>query len=223
MSSTGSKNQPLVNSSDQFNPASDINNVSNYAADFANFRVVANSTERNALPSAKLTNGLVVLEIASGEFWQYTTAYSWQNLGIGRTPRIDLSKTIVQTIASAGTWYTINSWTHNEMRGGFSESGGNITVPYTGRYNIFGFISWTGTTADGARGVRIQVNGVTEDQFVVTAWTETAQTQTHLNMTGFKLNAGDTICLQAYETAGSNLNTTGSSIPERFVIEYLGF
>ena len=139
------------------------------------------------------------------------------------TPRIELSRTTDFSVAHA-TYTQVTGWTQSVVRGGFSESGGTVTVPLTGRYAITFFGSWA-TNTTGSRVVGVAVNSDTSPTYplstVQAATIFTAQTATAY---GIRLNSGDTLKPYVYQNSGGSLafNATGFNGGHKFIVEYLG-
>lgn len=141
----------------------------------------------------------------------------------GQMPRCELTKTTDQSVNS-GAYTTITGWTQTEIRGGFSESSGVVTVPYTGRYSITANISWT-TGSGGTRIVAFAFNAATAPSLPGNAVTP-ATTFTHQSISSVvKLTANDTIKVLAYQSSGAALAVNGAGFGGnglKFTIEYVG-
>lgn len=219
MATVGSKNQPIIVTTDTFNPVTDINNGVNWSATFANVRNVASATARNALSGADLWQGLSVYQVDTGEFYTYNGT-AWQlGGGLGVAPRIELTRTATQTSTTA-TATTQTGWTQTAIRGGFTEASGVVTIPRTGKYNIFLQVNWA-ANATGHRALSIVSGGspiLRASGMTVT----TSSTETNLQVTGLSipLASGATLTPQALQTSGGALNTTGATVPMKFIVEW---
>jgi hypothetical protein len=224
MATVGAKNQPIVQTTDTFNPVSDINTLANWVANnYASFKILTSTTVHGSLTGADLFAGLVVWEQSTGQFWQYDGS-AWALLGLGTVPRIELTN----TSGSAGffvnnTTTTLSTWTTTMNRGGFTVASGVVTVPVTGRYNIYyqmGFGSQA--SASGTRIIRISTSAS------VVMWNSTAPVNSQgsymtLSATGVQLTASTTLTPAAFQTSGSTLDWVATaSAPSKFVIEYIG-
>lgn len=224
MATVGSKNQPIVQTSDTFNPVNDINTLANWVAtNYANFKVLTGSTLRTSLTGADLFAGLMVWEQSTGQFWQYDGS-NWVLQGIGTTPRIELTNTTGATsYFTNNTTTTLATWTTTQSRGGFSVASGVVTVPVAGRYNIhlqMGFGSQT--TATGTRIVRVATSAGP------VLWNSTAPVNSQgaymmLTATGVSLAAGVTLSPAGFQTSGGALDWIATaSAPSKFIVEYVG-
>ena len=224
MATVGAKNQPIVQTTDTFNPVSDINTLSNWVANnYANFKVLSGATVHTSLTGADLFAGLVVWESSTGQFWQYSGS-TWVLLGLGTTPRLELTRTTTATgFFTSGTVTTVSGWATTESRGGFTESSGTVTVPVTGRYNLYGQIVYS-SNANGYRAYEIVCAG-SQGQSFRNIWPapSTATAIGVVSATGVKLVAGDTVKLTGLQSSGSALDLAPlTNYPVKLVIEYLG-
>lgn len=219
MPTYGSKNQPLIATTDTFNPATDINTATNWGATFANLRVVASAAVRNALAGSDLWDGLTVWQQDTDEFYTYNGSAWLLNAGVGTPPRIELTKTGTQT-SNNGTNTTQTGWTVTSNRGGFTEASGVITIPRTGKYNIFGQIAFAANST-GYRALTILVNGnITFRQSGANA--ASIDTAMAINANSVQLTAGQTVALSTIQGSGGSLNTTGATVPQKFIVEWAG-
>jgi hypothetical protein len=224
MATVGSKNQPIVQTTDSFNPVNDINTLSNWVANnYASTKILTGSTLHTAVTGADLFAGLLTYETSTGQYWRWDGS-AWYLEGIGSNPRIELTN----TAGSGGFFLTttntvLNSWTTTASRGGMSVSGGVVTVPYTGRYNIFltfGFSSQA--TAAGTRIIRVATSAGP------TYWNSTAPVNSNgsymmLAVTGVALTASTTLTPQGFQSSGATLDWVSSATaPSKFIIEYVG-
>jgi hypothetical protein len=224
MATVGAKNQPIVQTTDTFNPVGDINVLSNWVANnYANFKVLTGATTKSSLTGADLFVGLVVWEQSSGQFWQYNGS-AWSLLGIGTTPRIELTSTATQSAYfTSGSSRNLINWTTTENRGGFSVASGVVTIPFTGRYDVYGGFAYAAqATATGSRIFRVITGtGVTYQN--VTAPVNTTTASGSISINGLVLTAGDTLVLQGFQTSGVASDWISSSTnPSKFIIEYVG-
>jgi hypothetical protein len=166
---------------------------------------------------------LTVWEQSTGQFWTYDGS-AWVLQPIGTPPRIELTNT-----AGSGGFFlnntvtTLNSWTTTQSRGGFSVSGGVVTVPVTGRYNIFlsyGFASQA--SASGTRIIRVSSSSGQ------TYWNSTAPVNSQgaymmLAVNGITLTASSTLTPAGFQTSGATLDWIATaSAPSKFIVEYVG-
>jgi hypothetical protein len=218
MPTLGDKNQPLVATTDTFNPPADINSSTNWSATFANVRTVANTTALNALTGADRWAGLTVYKLDSNEFYTYSGS-AWLLNAIGQKPRIDLTRTTTQSNAN-NTQVVQTGWTVTANRGGFTEIAGVITIPRTGFYNIYGQASWA-TNATGTRVLSIEVGGTAVYRNSAPASSALAPS-VQVSASAVPLTQGNQVRLAAWQNSGGATNTTGSPIPMKFIIEWAG-
>lgn len=224
MATVGAKNQPIVQTTDVFNPVNDINTLSNWVAtNYASTKILTGATLHTAITGNDLFAGLLAYETSTGQYWRYDGT-SWYLEGIGLNPRIELTNTTGGTgtfTTAANT--TLGTWTTTASRGGFTVASGVITVPYTGRYNIwltFGFGSQA--TASGTRIIRL----VTSAGPIY--WNSTAPVNAQgaymmLSANGVSLTAGTTLTPTAFHNAGVALDwVANASSPSKFIVEYIG-
>ena len=219
MATVGSKNQPLVATGDAFNPVTDINNATNWVATYAMARSVADATARNALSGANVWAGMTVYQIDTGEYYTYTGS-AWYMARMGTPPRIELTRTATQTSTTA-TQTTQTGWTETAKRGSFSQASGVITVPRTGNYNIYAQVHFAGN----ATGVRMAtvLSGATPILRTATlAAPATVETSLQCVGTSIPLTSGSTLTLQARQDSTAALNTTGATVPMKFIVEWAG-
>jgi hypothetical protein len=220
MPTVGAKNQPIVQTTDSFNPVNDINTLSNWVANnYGSVKILTGSTVRTSLTGADLFAGLTVWEQSTGQFWQYNGT-AWVLQPLGTPPRAELIQTSTQSI-STGTTGTVTGYSTVNLRGGFTHASGVLTVPVTGRYNVTAGISWTlASGATGYRITRLLVNGGINYNQSTNAFSGTlGQT---LNVTGLSLTAGDTLAIGVTHNQGTNTNIDGTIYANRFIVEYVG-
>lgn len=224
MATVGSKNQPIVQTTDAFNPVNDINTLSNWVANnYASTKVLTGSTLHTAVTGADLFAGLLTYETSTGQYWRYDGS-AWYLEGIGANPRIELTNT-----AGSGGFFlnntqtTLSSWTTTASRGGMSVSSGVVTVPYTGRYNIWYTMAFSSqATATGTRIIRMSTSGGP------VYWNSTAPVNAQgsymmLAINGITLTASSTLTPSAFHTAGATLDWFASATtPSKFIVEYIG-
>jgi hypothetical protein len=224
MATVGAKNQPIVQTTDSFNPVNDINTLSNWVANnYASVKILTGSTLRTSLTGADLFAGLMVWEQSTGQFWQYDGS-AWVLQPTGTPPRIELTNT-----AGSGGFFlnntvtTLNSWTTTQNRGGFSVSGGVVTVPFAGRYNVFLQMAFSSqATASGTRIIRVGTSAGP------VYWNSTAPVNSQgsymmLSVPGLSLAASATLTPGAFQTSGATLDWVATaSAPSKFVVEYVG-
>lgn len=181
----------------------------------------ASATARNtAIPSP--TEGMLTY-LNDTNLYQTYTGSEWVNV-LGYMPRVELTKTTDQSVANA-TYVTATGWTQTEIRGGFTEASGVVTVPLTGRYIVTASTSWN-TNAAGSRVMGISINGASSPSIPGSSMTPagvfTHQTVTHI----LKLNANDTLQIKVYQSSGGALTLNGAGFGGsglKFVVEYLGY
>jgi hypothetical protein len=220
MATVGAKNQPLVQTTDAFNPVSDINALSNWVANnYASVKILTGSTLRTSLTGADLFAGLMVWEQSTGQFWLYNGT-SWVLQPLGTPPRAELTMAGTQSIAT-GTTATLSSFGTVSLRGGFTHSAGVVTVPIAGRYNVTASVQWNlASGATGYRITRLLVNGGINYNQSTNAFSGTmGQT---LSVTGISLAANDTLAVGVTHNQGANTNVDGSTYPLKFIVEYVG-
>ena len=226
MATVGAKNQPLVQTTDTFNPVSDINTLSNWvASNYANYKVLSGATLHTAVTGADLFAGLVVYETSTNQFWRYDGT-SWYLEPIGSTPRIQLDRSSTGTgwfTSNGSTTTVVSGWSATQNRGGFTEASGTVTVPVAGRYNIWGFFGFAGN-ATGTRIYQITIGGSQTGIFRnVTAAPGSLAALSNVNVTGIRLNANDTVKLEGLQNSGSTLDLFyQAGYGPRLVIEYVG-
>lgn len=229
MPTTGNKGKPVLAGSDAFAPHTHINNAVDWIETFANVRSVTDSTAMNALSgTANVWVGLVVYHTGStyaGTFWLCTAVAgspqtgTWKMMGIGGSPRVELNKTTTQSVShNVGT--DIISWTSIESRGMTSNASlGTITIPVTGRYNIFAQVVYA-ANATGSRWITILRNGSSayRNSVAVPASSSSAQFMS-CTVTGATLTAGDVLSISALQQSGAALNVQSTCA---FIVEYVG-
>lgn len=220
MPTYGSKNQPLVATTDTFNPPADINSATNWGATFANLRTVADTTAMNALTGADRWTGLTVYKLDSNEFYTYNGS-AWVLHTIGAFPRIELTRTSTQT-SNSNSSTVQTGWTVTSNRGGFSHSSGVITIPRTGLYNVYGQVNWE-FNATGARILNL-VSGGSVIARVSTMAATASSTISSLQVVSqsTSLASGATLSLSAIQVSGGALNTSGAVVPMKFIVEWAG-
>lgn len=218
MATVGSKNQPLVSTTDAFNPPNDINTLANWVAtNYANFKVLTGATTHASLTGADVFQGLLVYEASTGQFWRYDGG--WFIEPLGTPPRAVMTKTTTQSIATGGSGAVVTGWTLGTARAFTTNAtSGTITIPYSGRYNVFAQIVFAGSGAsttycmtqllvNGSASVRSHVPGISASVFVPIA------------AVGQYYSAGDVLSINALQTSGSAQNVTATST---FIVEYVG-
>jgi hypothetical protein len=221
MPTYGSKNQPLVATTDTFNTPADINSATNWSAGFANLRTVADTSALNALTGADRWTGLTAYKLDSSEFYTYDGSAWMLNAGMGKPPRIDLTKTGTQSSGS-NNLTTQTGWTVTANRGGFTEASGVITVPRTGSYDIFGQVNWA-ANATGSRTAVILWNGTSIAAVSTMANTaSSALTNLQVERRSVQLASGATLALAARQVSGSSLNTSGADPAMKFTVVWAG-
>lgn len=223
MATLGSKNQPIVQTSDTFNPAADINTLANWVANnYASVKILTGSTVHTSLSGSDLFAGLLCYEQSTGQYWRYNGS-GWLLEPIGDVPRIQLDRTSAGTgFFTSGTTTTISGWTATQNRGGFTESSGVVTVPFSGRYNISGFFGYNSNTS-GYRVWQINCNG-SSNQIFRNIWNPISGTSMgSVVASGVRLVAGDTVALQGLQSSGSTIDLFyQSGFRTNFTIEYVG-
>lgn len=218
MATVGAKNQPIVQTTDTFNPVNDINTLSNWVANnYAAHKILTGATLHTAVTGADLFNGLVVYETSTGQFWRYDGS-AWQIEAMGTPPRAYLSKTTTQSLTN-GALTTVTSWTAIMARAmTVSASSGTITIPYTGRYNVWAQVLFAANST-GYRGVSVLQNAsvMARNEMLPATGTNTVFVPVTIN--GFPFTAGDVISVQAVQTSGGALNVTGTT---SLIVEYVG-
>jgi len=224
MATVGAKNQPIVQTTDTFNPVNDINTLSNWiATNYANFKVLTGATTKSSLTGADLFVGLVVWEQSTGQFWQYNGS-AWSLLGLGSSPRLDLTSTSTQAaFFTSGTSRTLSTWTTTANRGGFTVASGVVTVPYTGLYDIYLSLTYSAqATATGSRIARVVTSSGATHQVISPAVNSSSASLT-LSINGLALTAGETLTPTGYQSAGVALDWTSSAAnPGKFIVTYVG-
>ena len=230
MPTTGAKNQPLVATTDTFNPPADINTLSNWVANnYASVKILTGATLHTAITGSDLFTGLTAYETSTDQFWTYNgSAWYLQPLGSG-VPRFEgtLSTGTVSipnaTYTSVGSSTASTAFTTSTTRGGMTWNGttGTLTVPYTGRYNITATGSWT-ANATGFRAFQLNMNGTGTYGNSITSVSGAIQTQNTITLTGVQLSATNTLTLQAYQSSGGALALSAAAYPVKFVVDYVG-
>lgn len=221
MPTYGSKNQPLIATTDTFNPATDVNTATNWNANFAMVKSVANAAARTALSGADLWAGLTVHQADTNEYYSYNGSAWLLNAGMGTPPRIELTRTATQTSSSA-TATTQTGWTVTANRGGFVEASGVVTVPRAGKYNIFAQCSWA-SNSTGVRQATILIGGTATYRSSTMA-ISTSSTETNLQVVANQvpIAGSGTVALSALQASTTTLNTTGATVPMKLIIEWAG-
>lgn len=229
MPTTGNKGKPVLAGTDSFAPYTHINNAVDWAETFANVRSIADSTAMNALSgTANVWVGLVVYHTSgtyAGTYWVCTAVSgspqtgTWKMMGIANTPRTELTKTSSQTLTS-GTATTITSWTVVENRGMTANaSTGSITIPVTGRYNVYAQLVYT-ANATGSRWCTVLRNGSPAYRNAISVPASSSSSQfMSCTAVGITLTAGDVMTVQGLQQSGANLDVTTTC---SFVVEYIG-
>jgi len=224
MATTGAKNQPLVATTDTFNPQGDINTLANWVANnYASAKILTGATLHTALTGSDLFAELRVFETSTGQVWRYTGS-AWVLEPLGTPPRIELTITTTSTsYFTTGVSRTVSGWTVTQNRGGFTESSGVVTVPVAGRYNVFGQFQYgIQATAAGARVWQVNLgSGVIYRNSAPAVNANTAYGT--VAVTGVSVAAGETFTLTGLQTAGVSLDLAATTqIPTKFIIEYVG-
>lgn len=232
MPTTGSKGKPVLAGTDAFAPYTHINSAVNWAETFANVRNVADSTAMNALAGTDLWTGLTVFHTSGTyafSYWVYNgSAWKMLNLGEG-TPRFEATfSTGTWSAVASSTYQTMGTaastpWTTTLTRGGmsFSSATGAVTVPVTGRYNIYAMSSWT-PNATGGRLMTFLVNSTTVQRVMNFQASGTIDLNMTLSIPGWQLTAGNTVAFQNWQSSGGTLAINNSSTPTKIIIEYVG-
>ena len=224
MATVGAKNQPLVQTTDTFNPVSDINTLANWVANnYASFKILTGSTVHTSLTGADLFAGLVVWENSTSQFWQYSGT-SWSMLAIGSgVPSAIATQTGALTSASTYKLVTYNSVT---LTGGITHSAGIFTVPVAGKYLVSANISWASDVTATHRELDIdqsQNSGSTWNTIAVQrVWLSAAATEYQNASAVIMCNAGDQLRVQGYNNVSGGTAMTGATIPLRTTISFLG-
>jgi hypothetical protein len=224
MATVGTKNQPLVSTTDLFQPNVDINTLANWVAtNYASVKILTGATLHTAVTGLDLFNGLVVYETSTGQFWRYDGT-TWNLETVGSNPRIELTNTTGTVgLLTNNTNVTLPTWTTTASRGSFSVASGVVTVPYTGRYNIWLSAIISGqTTASGTRLARVLLS--TGAAYSTSAAPVNSQgSYMNLAVTGLQLTAATTITPQLFQTSGVALDwVAAATAPSKFIIEYIG-
>lgn len=224
MATVGAKNQPIVQTTDTFNPVSDINTLSNWVANnYASVKIIASPSTKSSITGADLFAGLTVYEQVNDLFWYYTGS-AWVLLPVAGSPRVELTQTTTQTAyIPTGTNKVLAAWTTTQNRGGFTVASGVVTVPYTGRYNIYlQAVVAAQTTAAGTRLIRVALGSGAVYQNS-SAPVNSNATYMSITITGMSLTASDTLTPQLFTSAGATLDWFASaSAPSKFIVEYVG-
>jgi hypothetical protein len=219
MATVGSKNQPIVQTTDTFNPVSDINTLSNWVANnYASVKVLTGATLHTAITGADLFAGLLAYETSTGQYWRYDGS-AWNIEAFGTPPRAHLTKTTTQSIATGGTGTVVTTWTATMARGMTANaSAGTITIPYTGRYNVYAQVLFA-AAATGYRAVTVLQNGsaMARNEYTPASSANTAFVP--VTITGYVYTAGDVLSLNALQTSGGAINVIATST---FIVEYVG-
>jgi hypothetical protein len=221
MPTYGSKNQPLVSTTDTFNPPTDINSATNWGATFANVRSVADTTALNALTGADRWAGLTAYKLDSNEFYTWNGSAWVLNPGVAGPPRIELTRTTGQS-QSTGSVVTQTGWTVTANRGGFVHTNGVITIPRTGFYDLHANVSFQAATA-GFREVRVVVNGAYRFRNNAhPVQTATFETNVQVNLRSYSFTAGELVRLDTFTNSGATISTTGATVPMKFIMTWAG-
>lgn len=127
--------------------------------------------------------------------------------------RLFLTKNGTQSLGTA-TSADVTPWTSVENVGGFSVSGGVITVTNAGVYNVTAAINFDSNTS-GVRAVFLVFSGGRSVRVSNPANTATGQLSTVIAcLTSIPIAAGETITIQARQTSGAN--RTIQAAPDTF-------
>lgn len=239
MPTTSTKGKPVLAGTDAFAPYTHINSAVNWAETFASVRNVADSTAMNALSGNDVWVGLTVYHTGgtyAGNFWVCSATSgspasgTWSMLPIGiAIPRFEatfstgswpsVATTTYQTMGVTGS----TPWTSTSTKGGmtFNATNGQVTVPLTGRYNIYGMTSWT-PNANGGRLMTFLVNGTTVQRQINYGVSGAVDANVMLSIPTWQLTAGNTVAFQNWQSSGGNLAINNSSTPTKIIIEYVG-
>lgn len=225
MATVGAKNQPLVQTTDTFNPVSDINTLANWVANnYASFKILSGATVHTSLTGADLFAGLVVWEQSTSQFWQYSgTAWKLLPFGAGNPTAIGVQ---TSTISVPDSTYTGVTYTTTTLTGGVTHSAGVFTVPVAGLYQVTAQLNW----ATGATGTfrevdidRSQNSGSTWSTLgLQRSYNSAATTAYEVATVTLDCNAGDQIRVRAYQNSGSTITVSGATVPIRTTINFLG-
>ena len=152
------------------------------------------------------------------------SASGWYPIA-GQMPRCELTRSSTGTnFFTSGSTITITGWTQTELRGGFTESSGVVTVPLTGRYNVTGFFAFGTANTTGYRLFQIAQGGsMTKIWRNSVAPVSGAAPMCTLSINGVKLTAGDTLVLQGIQNSGSSLDLYYvAGFESKFIVEYVG-
>jgi hypothetical protein len=148
-----------------------------------------------------------------GDIWIDTD--SGQNT-IGAVPRFEAIRTTDQNVTDGSTqkaqWPTIE-----ENVGGFTYSGGDVTVPLTGRYSITAQINWA-QNGTNRRIVLIEVDGSTYFSNYAETTSEAGGFRQFISVPSLRVTAGQEVTISIRQDAG----TTTAFNNGRLIIEYLG-
>lgn len=108
------------------------------------------------------------------------------------------------------TWTTVTTPTIVDSTHGSLTTGGVFTAPISGRYFVSGIVSFS-SNASGYRGIRIRKNS--GDTGIGTLSPPVSGDFSSCTCSGYlKLNAGDTVIMQAVQTSGGALTLVTSTI-----------
>ena len=95
---------------------------------------------------------------------------------------------------------------------------GTITIPYTGRYNVYAQVLFA-AAATGYRATTVVQNSsaMARNEFTPASSANTCFVPVTIN--GYIFTAGDVLSLNALQTSGSALNVIATST---FIVEYVG-
>jgi RNase P/RNase MRP subunit POP5 len=128
--------------------------------------------------------------------------------------RLYLTKNGTQSLANT-TNANVTPWTSVENTGGFSQTGGVVTVDNAGNYNITVAISFASNTS-GTRAVFLAFSGGRSVRVTNPANTASAQVSTVVaSLNSVPMAAGETITIQARQTAGTSINIAAA--PDTFI------
>lgn len=225
MATVGAKNQPLVQTTDNFNPVADINTLANWVAtNYANFKVLSGANTHTGVTGADLFAGLVVWETSTSQFWQYT-GLAWKLLpfGGGNPTAIATQSGTISCTTGTYTLVTFNSVT---LQGGIAHSAGIFTLPNAGNYTIAVTCGWETGAASTYREVdidRSQNSGSTWSTLGLQRTFNSASATTYQSATvTLDCNSSDQIRIRVVQNSGSTLNASGATVPIRLTITYVG-
>lgn len=178
---------------------------------------IANATERAQLVADLGTyEGLTIYR--QDMFWNET----WQNgawvVTGGRLPYISLGRNTPGAPAT-GVDATLSGWT-TSVGWQCTETGGTVTVPVTGRYQVTAGGAWA-ANASGIRRVQITKNGTS---FILATDGRPSVSTTDLGQSASRtvsLTAGETVLMRIYQTSGGTLEFGTTAGRPFFEVQYL--